>query len=249
MVNGKLSVVVPGFNEESIIYSNLLEIEREIGKIAEDFEILFVDDGSTDNTVTEAKRAADENRHIKVLGYRDNAGKGFALKTGVAEATGDYIAFVDADLDLHPSQLSRFFIVMQDEQADAVIGSKQHPESELDYPKSRRFVSKCYAGILFLLFRLKVKDTQTGMKLFVADKLKPIMSTILVKRFAFDIEVLALFHYAGYKIAEAPIKLEFRREESWGRIKFKDMFGAMWDTLAVFYRMYIRKYYSKGMKK
>lgn len=241
----KLSVIIPGYNEQDKIYENLIEIEVAISKITSDYELIFVDDGSNDDTYKNACLAQETSEKIKVIGYSENQGKGHAIKVGTAEATGDYVAFVDADLDLHPSQLVKFFDIMNAENADAVIGSKQHPDSELYYPKSRRMVSRCYSFLLFILFRLKVKDTQTGLKLFKKDAIKSVMQKTLVKRFAFDIEILALLHRDGCKIAEAPIKLDFQREESWGRIRIKDMFRAFWDTLAVFYRMYILKYYDK----
>lgn len=242
-IPGKLSIVMPGYNEGEHIYRNLLLTSKIISKISSKFEIIFVNDGSTDNTLQKAYKASESDTHIKVYDYEKNHGKGNALKAGVEEASGDYIAFLDSDLELNPSQLLDFFNVMRKANADAVIGSKMHPNSKTDYPRRRKIISTGYYIGLRLLFRLKVKDTQTGIKLFKSDAIKPVMRVILVKRFAYDIEVLAILNNSGYKIVEAPIQLSFSRGQKWGRIKFKDIVETLKDTLAIFYRLYILKYY------
>lgn len=239
----KLSVVMPGYNEGQCIYTNLLETVRAVRKMAADFEIVFVNDGSKDDTLLNAQRAADECSSIRIVDCKQNCGKGNALKEGVDAARGDYIAFLDADLDLHPSQLLRFIEIMNASQADAVIASKWHPESQVNYPARRKIMSFGYYALLLILFQLNVKDTQTGLKLFRADVIKPVMRKILVKRYAYDIEVLALINHWKYRIVDAPITVNFSREEHWGRIRLKDVLVMVNDTLAVFYRLYIRKYY------
>lgn len=134
---------------------------------------------------------------------------------------------------------------MQRENADVVIGSKMHPESKVDYPAIRRVYSWGYYILLLLLFRLNVRDTQTGLKLFKAEVIKPVMRQILVKRFAFDIEVLAIINARGYKIISAPIEVVFHRA-SFGRIGYQDIRNMFVDTLAIFYRLYILHYYDKA---
>lgn len=196
-LSGKLSVLMPAYNEEAIIYENALEAARQICPLADDYELLVIDDGSSDRTKAEIERAAAENPKICCISYQPNQGKGGALREGTAHATGDYIAFCDADLDLAPEQLADFIDRMQRENADVVIGSKMHPESKVDYPAIRRVYSWGYYILLLILFRLNVRDTQTGLKLFKAEVIKPVMRQILVKRFAFDIEVLAIINARG----------------------------------------------------
>ncbi len=243
IVEGKISVVMPGYNEGNRICANLVETERAMSNLTDDFEIIFVNDGSKDKTCTEALKAAGALERVKVVDCPENHGKGNALKIGVERCTGDYIVFLDSDLDLHPAQLDKFFSIMEKTKADVVIGSKLHPASVSNYPKRRKIISFGYYVFLMLLFRLPTKDTQTGMKLFKAHVIKPVMQRILVKRFAFDIEVLANINRLKYKIAEAPIELSYNREMKWGRIKLKDIKDVVTDTLAIFYRMYILHYY------
>lgn len=242
----KVSIIMPAYNEGKKICENLLKTVEILKSFISNFEIIMVNDGSDDNTLEQAIKAAKSCPNIRIINSEENHGKGNALRLGVQKAAGKYIAFLDADLDLHPSQLNKFFSLMKDKNADVVIGSKLHPDSETAYPKVRKIISFGYYMFLRILFRLKVRDTQTGMKLFKADVIKPVMNIILVKRFAYDIEVLSIINNKKQKIIEAPIKLEYTRENSWGRIKIKDIWCVLIDTLAIFYRLYILKYYSSS---
>jgi hypothetical protein len=127
--------------------------------------------------------------------------------------------------------------------ADIVIGSKFHPNSVVNYPLQRRIISMGYYLLIRFLFNLPCHDTQTGLKLFKTEVLRKVFPKILVKKFAFDLEVLVNAHHLGYKITEAPIFLNSQRR--YGRIGLKSVFATFWDTLAVFYRMYILRYYDR----
>ncbi len=242
---GKISVIMPAYNEGGNIYENLLETEATFEKLSTDFEILLVDDGSTDNTYEEAQRAARERDRIHVVQCGGNTGKGHALKFGFGNATGEVVIFLDADLDLHPSQVGTLLYIMQDRKVDVVIGSKRHPLSEIHYPRRRKIISYIYAAALGLLFRMPLKDTQVGLKLYRREVLDRVFPKILCKQFAFDVEILANAHRLGYKIAEAPVILNFRRPVRWGNIRFEDLWKTGLDTLAIFYRMHILKYYDR----
>ncbi len=241
--SGKLSVVMPAYNEDQRIRWALEDTGRCVGSFMEEYEILVVDDGSIDATRALCRAAAEGDPHIRVIGLAENAGKGRALCVGTALSEGDYVAFCDADLELHPAQLEDFMARLLREEADAVIGCKLHPESKVDYPFHRRIFSLGYYLLLRLLFRLDTRDTQSGLKLFRAEPLKRVMRSILVKRYAFDIEVLSLLREYGGKIVSAPIELQFRRVSS--RIRLKDIWDMFLDTLRVFYRLRILHYYQR----
>ncbi len=240
---GKLSVVIPAYNEAERLPRTLRETSRALSAFMEDYEILTVDDGSTDGTWAAALAAAAENSRIRPVHLKRNSGKGRALCVGTALSRGEYIAFCDADLELHPRQLECFMALLREERADAVIGCKLHPDSHVDYPRHRRFYSVGYYWMLRLLFRLDTWDTQTGLKLFRAEVLRPVMRCILVKRYAFDIEVLSLIQAHGGKIVSAPITMGEHRFDS--HIRLKDVWDMFWDTLRVFYRLRILRYYQR----
>lgn len=233
---------MPAFNEATHIERNLRETVDTLTGLGYDFEVIVVDDGSHDDTWRVAGDALTGHySNVRVLRYDRNEGKGNAVMRGTAVAMGDYIVFLDSDMDLHPQQLPTFFDVMTRENADVVIGSKLHPLSQVNYPLSRRIATMGYYTLVRILFGLPLRDTQTGLKVFKAEVLRRVFPKVLVKRFAADIEVLALAHSLGYRIREAPVSLHFQR--SFGRIMMHDAFPIFQDTLAIFYRLKILHYY------
>jgi hypothetical protein len=124
-----------------------------------------------------------------------------------------------------------------------VIGSKFHPESRVEYPRLRRIYSFIYFLLVRALFGLPVRDTQTGIKLFKREVLEHVLPRVLVKRFAFDLELLANAHHFGYKITEAPVEVNFKRVCS--RLRLPAVWNVFLDTLAIFYRMRIVRYYDR----
>lgn len=238
-----LSVVMPAYNEGAHIYENIKIVDRAVSAFADQYEIIAVNDGSTDNTKTEILRAKKEYPHVRLVSYTKNKGKGKAIKEGVLASEGEYIAFLDADLDLPPEQLSQYWEKLVSDQADVVIGSKMHKDSKIEYPFVRKIMSFCYYCMLRILFHLKVHDTQTGIKMFKAKALKPVIQLIKTEGFAYDIEILVALNYRKYRIMEMPVELIFTRENGMGRIKFSDIIKVFKDTIAIFYRLNIKKYY------
>ena len=246
-LKGKVSVIMPAYNEEKHILHNIEETVRVFDQFSCNYEIIVVDDGSLDNTYKEALKA--QNGHANVIVKRNmiNRGKGRAIKHGFRFAQGDYIVFLDADLDLHPRQIKGLFDIMKREDSDIVIGSKRHSASVLNYPKRRKIISYFYNLLVRILFASQIKDTQTGLKVFKRKVLDSLFHVILVKRFAFDVELLMVAHHIGHRISDAPIEINFGREQKIGRIRVIDILSTYWDTLAIFYRMYLRRYYIKAL--
>ncbi len=237
----RLSVIIPAYNKAGQLKRCLGEVERALEKIGLSYEIIVVDDGSVDGTKKEAEEFADGRDNVKVAGYEKNKGKGHALIEGFKFASGDLVAFLDADLDLHPSQLAVFIERMNEHGADVVIGSKNHPDSKVDYPFSRKLLSKSYQLINHGLFNLSVSDTQVGMKLFKRKVLETVLPKIVVKRFAFDLELLVVANKYGYKIIEAPVSLEYKNFNS--TVSSNQIGRIFLDTIAIFYRKNIKKQY------
>ena len=240
-----ISVIMPAYNEGSCIYENIYETVRVLSDAGYRYEVIVVNDGSTDNTLEEMERAVNEMGCLKIVNCRVNGGKGRAVKTGFRKAVGDLVVFLDADLDLHPGQIQNLINILKEKRVDVVTGSKRHPQSQLNYPLFRTFLSNIYAFIIWILFRLPLRDTQTGIKLFKYEVLKKVFPKILCKKYAFDLEILVNAHHLGYKIAEVPIVLHFRRPMNWGRISLVDMSALGVDPLAIFYRMHITHYYDR----
>lgn len=240
----KLSILVPAYNEDDAIVSNISETCRVFRDAGWDFEVIVIDDGSSDRTWSELRRVARRYPQVTIKRHRKNHGKGRALKFGCRFATGTLIALLDADLELHPRQILRFYETLRRTRADVVIGSKWHPESTLNYPLARGIVSRIYYTFVKLLFGLPVRDTQTGLKLFKAEILKRIFPLILVKKYAFDLEILVNVKRLGYRIVEAPVEVLFKRRNM-GRIRMRDLYLTLLDTLAIFYRLHFLRYYDR----
>lgn len=239
----KFSIVVPAYNEGEHIHDNLLQIVECVSAFVSDFEVIPVNDGSKDNTAAEMIRASQSDSRIVPVSYDMNKGKGGAIATGVENATGDVIGFIDADLDLSPNLYESFLNKMNESSCDVVIGSKMHKDSKLNYPVARKVFSLCYYIMLKILFGLKVKDTQTGIKIYKASYIKRVVGIQRIKGFAFDIEQLALLNNLGAKIEEMPIELNFTRQESFGRIRIKDILNMFGDTIKIWWSLRILKNY------
>ena len=240
MATKDLSVVIPAYNEEKNIYKSLSETLKSLDSLGLDFEIILVSDGSKDSTVEEAKKVRDPR--IKMYHYNRNRGKGFALKYGFKKSSGEKIIFLDGDSQIPSSQLSLYLSYMNSTDADIVIGSKRHPQSVVNYPTKRVLLSYGYQLLNKLLFNLNVTDTQVGLKLFKREVLEHILPKVLVKKYAFDLELLVNANYYGYKIQEAPVLINFSLDSKINKRQILRMFI---DTMAIFYRLRILNYYQR----
>lgn len=237
-----LSLIVPVRNGAAFIEDNLRTMLTSLEALEEPFELIVVCDGISDATHELAQALNDER--IRVLLYPDNQGKGFAILHGLAHARARLVGWLDSDLDVHPDVIVaavRAF-ANADEPIDAVVGSKRHPESVIDYPPVRRLYSWGYQMIVRTLFRVNVRDTQTGAKLFRRELLDTVAPLLLVKRYAFDLELLAVGAEFGFdRIQEVPIRLEYRFSgTAINRAAVKSM---LIDTLAIAYRIHVRHWY------
>ncbi len=248
-----ISVIVPCFRQELTIIKDLAKIKTVLDKLRYPAELICVVDGKVDKTFELATKFAKSNTNIKVIGYDTNKGKGYAVRFGMAESRGNIVGFVDAGMDLNPNGLSLLLEHFEWYNADIIIGSKRHPVSKVEYPWQRRILSMGYQFLVWLLFGLKIKDTQVGMKFFKREVLEKVLPRLLVKAYAFDIEILAVANNLGFKrIYEAPveIKLNFGGNSYITSQKFIRIIFAMFlDTLAVFYRLRILNYYSDENKR
>ena len=244
---GRLSVIMPVYNLADTIEANVAETARLFDSHGVRAELVPVDDGSTDGTAEALVRAAEpkyEHVVVKPVICKRNGGKGAALRAGFDASTGEYVMLLDGDLDINPKQTPWFFEAMAAKGADIVIGSKRHKRSVVQYPWHRRFVSWVYFTLVRIFVGLPITDTQTGMKLFRREVLGESLGRMLVKTYAFDLELLAIAHQRGAKIAEAPVVIRFGNK--FGALKANTVKTMAIDSLAVFYRLRVLRYYAKA---
>jgi glycosyltransferase involved in cell wall biosynthesis len=230
----QLTVIVPAFNEGTRIFQNLREIADAVASFSPSWEIILVDDGSTDHTRAESARAQADIHEIRVLSYPGNRGKGSALRTGASEARGEFVVFLDADLELHPKQIPALLRALQETGADLVVGAKRYDDPGHAVPPLRKVLSRVYSSLVRLLFRLPVRDTQSGLKLFRRDVLNELLPAVHCSGFAFDLDLLVQAHRRGYRMAETPVAARFLRVSS--RLTLSDALRIWVDTLRLYCR-------------
>ena len=241
-----LSLIIPAYNKDSEVFRAVSNFVIELKVLPYDWEIIVVDDASRDKTLREAVRSKKFNGNsdrIKIFSYNLNQGKGFALYYGFKKSVGDIIVFADSDLDLPSQNLPKILEYFEKNNAEIAIGSKRHPLSEVSYPLSRRIMSASYQLLVHALFNLNVSDTQVGLKAFRRKVLEHSFPRLVVKQFAFDLELLSVAHMLGYrKIIETPIILNYNFSST---IRPKSIYKILQDTAAIFYRKNFLKYYNR----
>jgi glycosyltransferase involved in cell wall biosynthesis len=246
MDNGsrELSLILPVYNGEAFIDKNLASLKTLLDEHDLDYEIVVVSDGSKDRTPQ--KMESVNGDRVKFIHYHDNKGKGYAIKHGFSHSKGRLVGFIDSDFDIYPTSIIKAYEKITRENADVVVGSKLHPDSEVYYPWHRRLFSYCYRQLNRALFDLKIRDTQVGMKVYRREVLEKVVPLAKKNRFSFDIELLALAEYHGYEnILECPIRLDFNRYKG-SHINWKEIAIILYDTLAIYFKLKLSRQYRAG---
>ncbi|MEN6357056.1 MAG: dolichyl-phosphate beta-glucosyltransferase [Armatimonadota bacterium] len=202
-----LSVIIPVYNEQNRIGDSLIAVESYLKNFGKSYEIILVDDGSTDSTLDIVRQISNSGRLTRIVSYRQNMGKGYAVRQGVSAARGEYIAFTDVDLSAPIDQIPKLFSALKDGY-DVAIGSRAVKGAEIPVhqPLYRELGGKTLNLIIRMLAVRGIKDTQCGFKLFRGDVARDIFSRCFINGWGFDVEALYLARKLGYTVAEVPVK-------------------------------------------
>jgi len=233
----QLSLVIPAYNEEDHIAEIVDRTDWMMKNISTDYEIIIVNDGSKDATGFKAFECVKDNERVRVVSHYRNMGKGYAVRTGFFSATGDSVVFIDGDMEIEPSQIIRYVDALKT--GDIVIGSKRHPQSQVEIPILRRFLSWGFNILVRSLTGLKLKDTQSGLKAVRRKTLERVFSDLSVKRYAFDVELLAVADLRGLTVVEMPVNIR----STGSFFSPKEILRMFIDLLGVAYRIRIKKSY------
>jgi len=238
--NPIVSVILSAYNEGNVIDSTVDEVNNVMTKTEWDYEIIVVDDGSLDDTRQKALRYMKERGrdHLKVVGYKKNVGKGNAIKIGFAHAQGDFVVVIDSDLDVDPGLIPRYVEALKT--SDIAVGSKWHPQSHTTITLKRKILSFGFNALSRLFTGIKLKDTQTGLKAFRREVLERMMPKFIVKRYAFDLELIGACNHAGYRITDLPVDVHIK-----SMVGFNDILKMASDMVKVAYRLRVLKYYQR----
>jgi len=200
-----LSIIIPCYKEAENLPKTFPIFEKFAISQNYSVELVFVEDGSPDNTLKVLQKLTAGKDFCRVFSFAKNRGKGFAVLEGMLKSSGRFRLFADADNATPIEQANK--LLAKIDSAEVVIGSRYVKGAH--FGKKQPFYRILGARFLNLCFRLliglKIKDTQCGFKLFTAEAAEEIFRRQTFGRFSFDIEILTIAHYLGYKVAEVPI--------------------------------------------
>jgi glycosyltransferase involved in cell wall biosynthesis len=228
---------MPAYNEADGIVENILRIGKEFEAVCQDYEIVVVDDGSIDKTRVLVENLADDR--VRIVSYNRNEGKGHAIKAGFSRVTGEFAFIIDSDLEIRGRNLDAYLKAL--ETGDIVIGSKRHPDSMVRTPVIRRFLSLGYNALERLLTGLQASDTQAGFKAARSTALYRIFPLLSVKKFAFDVELLAVASLLKLRIKELPVDVELK-----AMFSVTQVFRMLIDLLGIAYRIKVKRWYQRN---
>lgn len=223
----EVSLVIPAYNESAIIQDAIRAASAKLAELTEAYEVLIVDDGSTDGTAELVKSCGDP--HVRLERYTPNGGKGRAVRVGMLAACGDVILCTDADLAYGVEVFTALLARLAAGEADLVIGSRRlGPDGYRSYPPLRRLTSKCF-GLLVRLVSGLAYDTQCGIKGYRRQAARALFSRCRTDGFSFDFEVLMRADRQGLRVEELPVSVVNFRESKVHIVRdscrmFRDLF-------------------------
>jgi dolichyl-phosphate beta-glucosyltransferase len=202
----ELSVVIPAYNEAERIPRTLRGTVEYLKSRGRPFEVLVVDDGSSDNTAEVVEELTGELPGVRLFRNPRNMGKGASVRNGVFATRGRMVAFLDADNSTRTSDMDRLVEAVR-RGAAVAIGSRAHRYSVIPVkqPWRRRTAGKAFNFLCRLLLGITVSDSQCGFKLFTREAAGVIFSKVREEGFCFDVELLFLARKNGFRIAEVPV--------------------------------------------
>ncbi len=198
-----LSIIIPIFNEEKRLF-NLYKIFDFLEKSQFSCELIIINDGSEDNTLSELKKLQKKHR-FTVINYNNNRGKGYAIKNGMLKASGKYRLFIDIDLSIPIEEFKKFETFLQE--FDVIIASRRLPQSNLILKQSiiRESLGKTFTFLSRIILGMSISDFTCGFKVFSEKASKKIFPKLTIERWGFDSEVLFIAQKKGFRIKEVGV--------------------------------------------
>lgn len=205
--NLKLSVIIPTYNEERRIPFTLKKIVEYLSNQKYKYEIIIVDDGSKDRTVEIVAEIAKDITDPQLIKIEKNRGKGYAIKTGILKAKGEYVLFMDADYATGIEEIEKCYLAFN-AGYDIAIGSRRLSESIIDIhqPFYREFMGKVFRILASRCLMISVSDITCGFKCFKREVARNIFGRQKLDRWGFDAEILFIAKKYAYKIKEIPVR-------------------------------------------
>ena len=213
----KLSVIIPMYNEEKIVEEAIAALDAQLLADfgAGEYEMIFVSDGSRDACKEKAEAMIADHPALRVIGYMPNHGKGYAVRTGMLAAKGDFVLFTDCDLAYGTEVIAKFEKAFREENKDIYIGSRTLDKSGYEgYTFKRKLMSKIYIKYLNIVAGFDHSDSQCGIKGFSQKAAQDVFRECECDRWAFDLEALLIAKDKGYSVGEIAVKIINHRESN-----------------------------------
>ncbi len=241
MKQSMLSVVIPAYNEEKRLPHVLLTLAKYFNDQPYESEVIVVNDGSNDSTAEQVQNAQKQNSKIRLISYKENRGKGYAVKTGMSHAKGEFALFMDADNATPISEIEKLWPYIDTH--EVIIGSRHLKDSNivLKQPWYRVAISRLGNAVIRSLLVYGIKDTQCGFKLFSRDAYTNLFALQKIERWGFDMELLCIAQRVfDYQIKEIPVSW-YNREES--RLRpLRDAGKTLKELMKIKYNLMTNKY-------
>ena len=228
-----ISIIYPFYNEEKRINKTLNDIKK-FNLISKHIkkEFLLVNDGSTDNTINIINDFIKKNKNVKLINYKINKGKGFALKKGIEKAKYDWILTSDSDLSVSSYQLLIWINKnLLNHNNHIYFGSRNLPDSIVKKKRYRKIIGIIFTFIIWIFFKIKLKDTQCGFKLYRSKYAKKIFKKIITNGYMHDIEICLISEKLNVKITELPVKWIHKNNSKISL--FKDVFKILYSLFII----------------
>lgn len=203
----QFSIVIPCYNERRRLPSTLNSVQQYLRRFAAPSEIIVVDDGSSDGTADWVRAQSEQDGRLRLVHYGTNRGKGYAVKTGMLEARGRFVLFMDADGATPIEEADSIWPLLESGRADVVVGSRTLNGSNIivSQPALRRLAGDFFGLLMRMLVLSGIRDTQCGFKAFTHEACITVFSRLTVDSALFDIEVLLIAVEHGFRVLEVPI--------------------------------------------
>ncbi len=234
MTNPEVSIIVPAYNEDTLIMNTLDGLQSYMRTRSENYEVIIVDDGSRDKTVSLIQDWQKSNSlEPKLLINQANMGKGFSVRRGVLESRGKYVIFIDADLPYELDAIDGFMNALKSG-CDLAVGSRILPESKVRGVSVLRYVAgQVFSWLERFLLSTKVADTQCGFKAFTSSAAKEIFRRLTVNGFGFDVELIFVARKLKYHIQPVAVQMIDRHKNRASRVR---LFS---DSLEMFFNLFM----------
>ncbi len=237
-----ISIIIPAYNEESLIVNTLESLRSYMTARAEQYEIIVVDDGSQDKTVACVQDWHKKSgANVQLLSNQKNMGKGFSIRHAVMESRGRYVIFIDADLPYELGAIDNFLLALKNG-FDLAVGSRVLPGSEVrGVPVYRYIAGQVFSWMVQVVLFSGLPDTQCGFKSFKSEAAREIFRRTSINGFGFDVEMLFVARKLKFAIQPVPVHMIEHRQRSRVRLvndslkMFANLFMVRWQDLQGMY--------------